>query len=46
MATARLRKKLKSLQKAPVGNIRALPHESNILEWYYVIEGGKDTPNP
>ena len=44
VATARLRKELKSLQKAPVDNIRALPHESNILEWHYVIEGGKDTP--
>ena len=44
IATARLRKELKALQKEPVDNIRALPHESNILEWHYVIEGGKDTP--
>ena len=44
LATARLRKELKSLQKEPVDNIRALPRESNILEWHYVIEGGKDTP--
>lgn len=44
MATARLRKELKALLKEPVDNIRALPNESNILEWHYVIEGGKDTP--
>ena len=44
VATQRLRKELKALQKEPVANIRALPHESNVLEWHYVIEGGKGTP--
>lgn len=43
VALQRLRKELKALQKEPVANIRALPHESNILEWHYVIEGGKGT---
>ena len=44
VATQRLRKELKALQKEPVANIRATPHESNVLEWHYVIEGGMGTP--
>ena len=44
VAIQRLRKELKALKKEPVANIRACPHESNILEWHYVIEGGKGTP--
>jgi ubiquitin-conjugating enzyme E2 J2 len=43
VATQRLRKELKALMKDPVANIRAMPHESNILEWHYVLEGGKGT---
>ena len=44
VATTRLRKELKALMKEPVENIRALPQESNILEWHYVLEGSKGTP--
>lgn len=44
LCTNRLRKELRALQKNPVTNIRALPRESNILEWHYVIEGTKGTP--
>ena len=44
LCTNRLRKELRALQKAPVQNIRALPRETNILEWHYVIEGMKGTP--
>ena len=41
LCTNRLRKELRELRKNPVNNIRALPKESNILEWHYVIEGTK-----
>lgn len=41
---ARLRKELRELQKKPLENIRAVPKETNILEWHYVIEGPKGTP--
>ncbi|KAJ0407818.1 hypothetical protein P43SY_008279 [Pythium insidiosum] len=44
MATARLRKEYIALQKKPVENIRAVPLEKNILEWYYVITGTDGTP--
>jgi ubiquitin-conjugating enzyme E2 J2 len=40
----RLRKELRELKKNPVNNIQALPKESNILEWHYVIEGPKGSP--
>jgi len=46
MCTRRLTRELHSLQKSPLTSpiITALPNESNILEWHYVIEGGPDTP--
>jgi len=48
MATAMCRKRLQielvNLQKNPVEHITAMPHEKNILEWHYVIEGPKDSP--
>ena len=46
MCTKRLQKELKSLHKSPLTNPRiiALPNESNILEWHYLLEGAKDTP--
>ena len=46
MCTKRLQKELKSLHKSPLTNptIIALPNESNILEWHYLLEGAKDTP--
>mmetsp|Transcript_49079 Transcript_49079/g.147804 ORF Transcript_49079/g.147804 Transcript_49079/m.147804 type:complete len:230 (-) Transcript_49079:225-914(-) len=46
MCTRRLTRELQSLQKNPLKNprITATPHESNILEWHYVIEGSKGTP--
>lgn len=43
MATKRLRKEYIALQKKPVENIQALPLESNILEWHYVITGTEGT---
>ncbi|OQR81153.1 ubiquitin-conjugating enzyme E2 [Achlya hypogyna] len=39
MATSRLRKEYVLLKKKPVENIEAVPLESNILEWHYVIRG-------
>lgn len=39
LSTKRLQKELRELQKKPMEHIRALPVESNILEWHYVIEG-------
>jgi ubiquitin-conjugating enzyme E2 J2 len=44
MATKRLRKEYVALQRRPVENIQALPLESNILEWHYVITGTAGTP--
>ena len=43
VCTSRLLKELRELQKKPVEGIRALPLESNILEWHYVLEGAKAT---
>ena len=41
MCTRRLTRELQSLEKSPLENPRivALPNESNILEWHYVVEG-------
>ncbi|KAG9402653.1 Ubiquitin-conjugating enzyme E2 J2 [Aphanomyces cochlioides] len=39
LATKRLRKEYTALKKNPVDNIEAVPLESNILEWHYVIRG-------
>ncbi|TMW64741.1 hypothetical protein Poli38472_011621 [Pythium oligandrum] len=44
MATKRLRKEYLAIQRKPVENIQALPLESNILEWHYVIQGTSGTP--
>jgi ubiquitin-conjugating enzyme E2 J2 len=44
MATKRLRKEYLALQKKPVDNIIAVPLETNILEWHYVITGPNDSP--
>jgi ubiquitin-conjugating enzyme E2 J2 len=37
----RLRKELTELTKKPVENIQAVPKESNIFEWHYVLQGAK-----
>jgi ubiquitin-conjugating enzyme E2 J2 len=44
LATKRLTRELKSLQKNPLTSpkITAQPNEANILEWYYVLEGDSD----
>ncbi|CAI5729171.1 hypothetical protein KXD40_008543 [Peronospora effusa] len=44
MATKRLRKEYLAMQRKPVDYIQAVPLETNILEWHYVITGTKDTP--
>ena len=44
LCVTRLRKECKELQKNPVQNIIALPKETNILEWHYVIIGQEDSP--
>ncbi|KAG5184889.1 ubiquitin-conjugating enzyme/RWD-like protein [Tribonema minus] len=44
MSARRLRHEAMALQKNPVENIQALPLETNILEWHYVITGTKGTP--
>jgi len=46
MCTRRLTRELQSLQKNPITSprIHAVPNESNILEWHYVIEGNTGTP--
>jgi len=40
----RLQQELVALKRNPVEHIQALPHEKNILEWHYVIEGPKNSP--
>lgn len=37
----RLRKEYLQLSKTPLEHILAVPRESNLLEWHYVIEGAK-----
>jgi len=46
LATKRLQRELKALHKNPLSNpkIVAMPNESNILEWHYVLEGTTDDP--
>jgi len=46
LATRRLTKELRSLQKDPITSpkITVAPNESNILEMHYVIEGSEKTP--
>lgn len=46
MCTRRLQRELQAIMKSPMMNPRvlAVPNESNILEWHYVLEGSKDTP--
>ncbi|POM76799.1 Ubiquitin-conjugating enzyme E2 [Phytophthora palmivora] len=44
MATKRLRKEYLAMQRKPVEYIQAVPLETNILEWHYVITGTKGTP--
>jgi len=46
MCTRRLTRELQALQKNPITSprIHAVPNESNILEWHYVIEGNTGTP--
>lgn len=40
----RLQKEFIAIKKSPVDNVIAVPNESNMLEWHYVIFGPKDTP--
>lgn len=43
-ALTRLRKEFKLIVSAPVQYIEAVPLESNILEWHYVITGPTESP--
>jgi len=40
----RLQKEYISMQKQPVDHILAVPNESNLLEWHYVIQGPAGSP--
>ena len=44
MAVMRLKKEFKRIQKEPVPNIEAVPLDSNILEWHYVVTGPTGSP--
>ncbi|TDH68915.1 hypothetical protein CCR75_004156 [Bremia lactucae] len=44
MATKRLRKEYLAMQRKPVEYIQAVPLETNILEWHYVITGTTGSP--
>ncbi|KAA8496998.1 Ubiquitin-conjugating enzyme E2 J2 [Porphyridium purpureum] len=43
-ALQRLRKEYRNIMRDPPPCITARPHPSNILRWYFVIEGPEDTP--
>lgn len=43
-AQKRLTREYRNFQESPPPFIQALPDESNILEWHYVISGPPDTP--
>lgn len=40
----RLKNDYKEIKKEPLENIDAEPNEKNILEWYFIVYGAKDTP--
>jgi ubiquitin-conjugating enzyme E2 J2 len=44
IAATRLRKELAKLKKDPPPGIIAEPRESDILTWFYAVEGPPDTP--
>ena len=39
LATKRLGREYSAIIKSPIPNITAMPLETNILEWHYVIQG-------
>jgi hypothetical protein len=41
MGISRLRRECAAIMKAPIENIEAVPLETNIHEWHYVIKGVK-----
>ncbi|CAJ0608262.1 unnamed protein product [Cylicocyclus nassatus] len=43
-AVRRLQRDFQRLLSEPIDGIIAVPNESNILEWHYVIRGSPDTP--
>ena len=43
LATKRLQQELKAIEREPIENIWTKPSD-NILEWYFIIQGSKDTP--
>ena len=43
-AQIRLQKEYKSIENDPVENITVKPLESNLLQWYFLIEGPINTP--
>ena len=43
-AVERLRKEFQRVSKSPPEFITAMPLESNILEWHFVIEGPPNSP--
>ena len=46
LCNRRLTREYQAMLKNPIKSpsILAVPNESNILEWHYVIEGGESTP--
>eukprot|EP00835_Amoeboradix_gromovi_P003310 NODE_213_length_14376_cov_0.499054.p10 type:complete len:114 gc:universal NODE_213_length_14376_cov_0.499054:5503-5162(-) len=43
-STVRLNKELLSIEKNPIENILVRPMENNLLKWYFIILGPKNTP--
>ena len=41
LCVRRLRRELQALSKSPIDNIEAVPLETNIREWHFVITGAK-----
>lgn len=44
IAVRKLTKELKSLEKDPVVGIQVKPNHNNLLEWFFIFEGPKDSP--
>ncbi len=43
-AIKRLSREYAGIQKEPIENVLIKPHVDNMLTWYFVIKGHKDTP--
>eukprot|EP00834_Sanchytrium_tribonematis_P003333 NODE_125_length_17255_cov_0.877827.p11 type:complete len:121 gc:universal NODE_125_length_17255_cov_0.877827:2221-1859(-) len=43
-AQVRLQKEYLAIQKSPIENVIVKPAENNLLTWYFIVNGPKETP--